>query len=55
MYYDVDNRIATNGQFTATFTIVYYDHGTDSWVLQYDGASNAYTTAGRITKTNTDT
>jgi hypothetical protein len=56
MYFQVDPRIAHNGDFAATVTIEYYDSGTNSWQLQYDkhGAS-AYTFAATVTNTNTDT
>jgi predicted alpha-1,2-mannosidase len=56
MYFQVDPRIADNGDFSATVTITYYDSGTNSWQLQYDkhGAS-AYTPVMNVTNTNTGT
>ena len=56
MYFQVDPRIADNGDFSATVTITYYDSGTNTWQLQYDkhGAS-AYTPVMGVTNTNTDT
>ena len=56
MYFQVDPRIADNGDFAATVTITYYDAGTNSWSLQYDkyGAS-AYTGVLNVTNTGTDT
>jgi predicted alpha-1,2-mannosidase len=56
MYFQVDPRIADNGDFAATVTITYYDSGTSSWQLQYDkhGAS-AYTPVMNVTNTGTGT
>jgi predicted alpha-1,2-mannosidase len=56
MYFQVDPRIADNGDFAATVTITYYDSGTNGWQLQYDkyGAS-AYTSVLSVTNTNTGT
>jgi hypothetical protein len=56
MYFQVDPRIADNGDFAATVTISYYDSGTNSWQLQYDkyGAS-AYTSVLSVTNTDTGT
>ena len=56
MYFQVDPRIAHDGDFTASVTIEYYDTGTNNWQVQYakSGAS-AYTGAGSVTNTNTDT
>jgi predicted alpha-1,2-mannosidase len=56
MYFQVDPRIASGGDFAATVTIDYYDAGTGSWSLQYDkhGAS-AYTSVLSVTNTGTDT
>jgi hypothetical protein len=62
MYFGVDPRIAYDGAFTATFTITYYDTGTNTWNLQYDSANpnggpvqGAYTTGLTVTNQNTDT
>jgi predicted alpha-1,2-mannosidase len=56
MYFQVDPRIADNGDFAATVTITYFDSGTNGWQLQYDkyGAS-AYTPVLSVTNTNTGT
>jgi predicted alpha-1,2-mannosidase len=56
MYFQVDPRIAHNGDFTTNVTIEYYDSGTNNWQVQYamSGGSN-YTGAGSVTNTNTDT
>jgi len=56
MYFQVDPRIAQNGDFDASVTIDYYDSGTNTWSLQYDmSGGSAYTTAASVTNTNTDT
>ena len=56
MYFQVDPRIAHDGDFAATVTIEYYDSGTDGWQLQYDKAgASAYTGIANVTNTNTDT
>ena len=56
MYFQVDPRIAQNGDFTASVTFEYYDSGTNNWQVQYamSGGSD-YTTAGSVTNTDTDT
>ena len=56
MYFQVDPRIAQNGDFSASVTIEYYDSGTNNWQVQYamSGGSD-YTGAGSVTNTNTDT
>lgn len=61
MYFDVDNSIANDGQFQATFTVDYYDESDYAWVLQYDSNNpagtlgGAYTTAGTVTNAGTNT
>jgi predicted alpha-1,2-mannosidase len=56
MYFQVDPRIAHNGDFTASVTIEYYDTGTNNWQVQYAKAGgSAYTQAGSVTNTDTDT
>jgi predicted alpha-1,2-mannosidase len=56
MYFQVDPRIADNGDFAATVTITYYDAGTNSWSLQYDkSGASAYTSVLSVTNTGTDT
>jgi hypothetical protein len=54
MYFQVDPRIAHDGDFAATVTFEYYDSGTNSWQLEYDkyGAS-AYTGVANVTNTIT--
>lgn len=56
MYFQVDPRIAHDGDFTANVTFEYYDIGTNNWQVQYamSGGSN-YTSAGSVTNTNSDT
>jgi hypothetical protein len=56
MYFQVDPRIAHDGDFAATVTIEYYDSGTNGWQLQYDKAGgSAYTGIANVTNTNTNT
>ncbi|HLI37195.1 MAG TPA: GH92 family glycosyl hydrolase [Streptosporangiaceae bacterium] len=62
MYFLIDPRIASDGDFTATFTITYYDTGTSTWTLQYDSANpsggpvnGAYTAALTVANHNTGT
>ena len=56
MYFQVDPRIADNGDFAATVTITYYDSGTAGWQLQYDKyGGSPYTPVLSVTNTNTDT
>ena len=56
MYFQVDPRIAEDGDFSASVTIEYYDSGTNNWQLQYSmSGGSAYTGAGSVTNTNTDT
>jgi predicted alpha-1,2-mannosidase len=56
MYFQVDPRIAQDGDFSASVTLEYYDTGTNSWQLQYDMAGGSpYTYATTVTNTNTDT
>jgi len=56
MYFQVDPRIAKNGDFAATVTVEYYDSGTNNWQVQYAmSGGSAYTGAGSVTNTGTDT
>ena len=57
IYFSVDNSVAYQGDYSATFTIQYYDTGTGSFQVQYDnGTSNPYQAATPdIPLTNTDT
>jgi predicted alpha-1,2-mannosidase len=56
MYFKVDDRLAAAGDFGTTFTIDYYDSGTDTWTLQYDSHDgSAYQAAGVVTRNDTDT
>ena len=56
MYFQIDPRIAHDGDFTASVTIEYYDSGTDNWQVQYAAAGgSAYTQAGSVTDTGSDT
>jgi len=57
IYFAVDQSIAYAGDYSATFTISYYDQGTGSFQVQYDnGTSNPYQAATPdIPLTGTDT
>jgi predicted alpha-1,2-mannosidase len=56
MYFQVDRRLAHDGDFAASVTIEYYDEGTGSWSLQYDKhGGSAYTGIASVTDTGTDT
>ena len=57
IYFSVDDSVAYQGDYSATFTIEYYDSGTGSFQVQYDnGTSNPYQAATpNIPLTNTDT
>ncbi|MCG2769493.1 MAG: hypothetical protein L6435_14100 [Anaerolineae bacterium] len=54
MYFNIDDRYKP-GETEATFTVTYFDKGTDQWRLEYDAISNAYKVAATITKSNTNT
>ena len=54
MYFNIDDNIAFDGSYTATFTIEYYDQGTGTFTPQYDSTnpkggdlSGAYTSRPR--------
>ena len=56
IYFSIDNSIAYEGDYSATFTVEYYDSGTGSFQVQYDnGTSNPYEATPDIPLTNTDT
>ena len=62
MYFNVDDNIAYDGSYAAVFTVEYYDGGTNGWTLDYDSTnpnggpvSGAYTPAGSVTETGSDT
>lgn len=62
IYFNVDDSIAYNGSYTATFTFQYYDQGTGSFELQYDSTnpnggpfSGAYTSGIVVQETGTNT
>jgi len=56
IYFSVDDSVAYEGDYSATFTVEYYDSGTGSFQVQYDnGTSNPYQGATNIPLTNTDT
>ena len=57
IYFSVDDSVAYEGDYSATFTVEYYDSGTGSFQVQYDnGTSDPYQAATpNIPLTNTDT
>jgi hypothetical protein len=57
IYFQVDTSVAYEGDYSAAFTVEYYDSGTGSFQVQYDnGTSNPYEAATPdIPLTNTDT
>ena len=57
IYFSVNDSVAYEGDYSATFTVQYYDSGTGSFQVQYDdGTSNPYEAATpNIPLTNTDT
>ena len=57
IYFSIDNSVAYEGDYSATFTVEYYDSGTGSFQVQYDnGTSNPYQAATpNIPLTSTDT
>src|ERR1700722_4490722 len=56
IYFSIKHSVAYEGDYSATFTVEYYDSGTGSFQVQYDnGTSNPYQGAANIPLTNTDT
>lgn len=59
VYFNVDNSIVPGGAYYAVVSVRYYDHGTDTFALQYDSnatSSNpAYEETAAVRKTGTDT
>ncbi len=56
IYFSINDSIAYEGDYSATFKIEYYDSGTGSFQVQYDnGTSNPYAGSSNISLTNTDT
>lgn len=60
MYFQLAPGVAFDGNFQTTFTVDYYDTGTNTWVLEYDsndtGATldGAYTLAATVTNGDTN-
>ncbi len=53
MYFKVDDAYLYGGSNEVTFTVHYFDRGTDQWRLEYDSATGGvYKVAGTVTKTN---
>jgi beta-glucosidase len=59
MYFNLDDGIVPGGTYQANAYVSYYDHGTDSWDIQYDSfanvSNNAFRDSVHVTDTNTDT
>lgn len=61
MYFQFATGLASNGHFTADFTVTYFDQGTAAWQLQYDSndpsapVNGAYKSAGSVQQQNTGT
>lgn len=55
MYFDIDDAYVYGGSNKATVTVTYYDQGTDTFELRYDGTTGADLLAGRVKKGNTKT
>ena len=62
IYFNIDDNIAFAGNYTATFTLEYYDQGTGSFRVQYDSTNpqggdlnGAYTPGPPVQETNTNT
>jgi hypothetical protein len=57
IYFNIDDSVAFAGDYSATFTVAYYDQGSGSFQVQYDdGSSNPYRAATPdipLTGTNT--
>jgi len=54
MYFNIDDRYRV-GETEATFTVIYFDRGTDQWQLEYDATSTRYKALPPVTKTNSRT
>jgi hypothetical protein len=56
MYFQVDSRLAHNGDFSASVTFEYYDTGTNNWQVQYSASGGShYAFAGSVTNTDSGT
>ena len=53
MWFKADDGYIYGGTNSISITVTYLDRGTDTWSLEYDGPSGAYTLAGTITKSDT--
>lgn len=54
MFFSIDTVLVSEGSWTLTIDIVYYDEGTDTWDLWYSNGTSKVS-AGTITKTDTNT
>ncbi len=55
MWFKVDDGYINGGTNPISVTVTYFDQGTDTWSLDYDGPAGVSTTAGVVTKGNTNT
>ena len=55
MWFKIDDGYLYGGSNPATIKVTYFDVGTDTWKLDYDGAGGVQRTAGIVTKTNSRT
>ncbi len=54
MYFDVDDRYLLGGTGVISLSVTYFDHGSDTWSLDYDAGGGAVLSR-LIQKTNTNT
>ncbi|MGQ9667533.1 MAG: hypothetical protein ACUVWB_09490, partial [Anaerolineae bacterium] len=55
MWFKVDDNYLYGGTNAISITVTYFDRGTDTWSLEYDGPGGVMKSAGTVTKTNTNT
>jgi hypothetical protein len=56
VYFNIDDSIAHSGDYSAKFTLSYFDQGTGSFSVQYDdGTSNPYRATASIPLTGSNT
>ena len=55
MWFKVDDGYLYGGTNAISITVTYFDRGTDTWSLEYDGPGGVMKSAGTVTKTNTNT
>lgn len=55
MWFKVDDNYLYGGTDAISITVTYFDRGTDTWSVEYDGPGGVMKSAGTVTKTNTNT